>query len=141
MPRVLAVALACLLGTVLPRLLVVCTHADGVGWLELAHAPGTCHHDEHASAPAHDGAATTDPPTPLAAPRHGCEHTSVAIEILPAPRPAHNGIVLPAPAIAWAGPAAFTNAEPDPLGLHPPPTGPPRTDQRTGLRRFTLLLI
>lgn len=126
-------ALVLLLG--LPRLFVLCTHADGDASLEFAHAGGHCEHEHTVhgggtpAAPHEDGDV---------APGCSCEHDSLAIDLAPAPRPDTQADSLPAigEALPRERPAPALRTPPH----HPPATGPPRTDQRVALRASSQLL-
>ena len=142
--RALALVALLVLGLGLPRLVVICIHADGIGRVEFAHAAGACCAQElqqpawacraqHACCSQHDGG------IPMARPDHGCEHVDFAIELAPPPAGfAHHDE--PPPVVGCTQDGA-TARSPGTTVRHPPATGPPRTDRRTLLRATTLLLL
>ena len=131
--RVTLVA-ALVLGLGMSRLLVLCTHHDGQASLEWTHAEGTCcHHDGHDGDRAPGG-------DPAIAPGAGCEHDSLAFDVMPTPKPDTGGEVPAPPAFALVLFTLPPPPSPDALP-HPPATGPPRTDRRTELRATSLLLL
>jgi hypothetical protein len=135
--RTLALVALLVLGLGLPRLFVICIHADGIGRVELVHAAGACcatehHHAADACCADHGGAGH-------ATPSRGCEHVHFAVELAPPPtgQDHHDE---PPPAIGWVQDCATARSWGTTVP-HPPATGPPRTDQRTLLRATTLLLL
>lgn len=119
----------------LPRLLVLCEHECGHVSLTFAHGPGACCH-EPAPAAADDGHAG-----PRTRPDDGCDHTELAVDLAPAPRPATKAVPDTAPTCCL--PPAATPSLPALRAppRRPDPTGPPRTDRRSALRATTLLLV
>lgn len=125
----------------LPRLLVLCSHADGSSSLTFAHPAGSCCHD-HTLVPATVDAAHAGTPGggTQAEPHDHCNHSELGIELMPAPRPATYAPPVPTLVgdfVAVGVPPASPRAHPSP----PPATGPPRIDRRTALRATTLLLV
>lgn len=134
LPLRLALLAAFVLVVGLPRLLVLCTHADGEASLEWAHLEGSCCHDG-----SHD--VDADPHgEPANAPGGGCEHDSLAVDVAPPPgKGAGSDGKLP---LAFDVPRFVLPAPPSTGVLpSPPATGPPRTDQRSELRSTSLLLL
>ncbi|HZN37445.1 MAG TPA: hypothetical protein VFD82_01505 [Planctomycetota bacterium] len=134
--RTLALVALLVLGLGLPRLLVICIHADGIGRVEFVHAAGACCAQEQH----HGGACCADDGSAeLAAPGRGCEHVDFAIELAPPPagQDHHDE---PPPVFGWIQERATARTSGTTVP-HPPATGPPRTDQRTLLRATTLLLL
>jgi len=127
----LLAAVVLLLG--LPRLLVLCTHADGEASLEWAHPEGTCCHAPNGSDEPHE-------PGPALAPGGSCDHNSLSVDTAPPPP---NFAPAPPPLEPAFGAAPFVPAEPPANAAlrRPPPTGPPRTDRRAALRSTSLLLL
>jgi hypothetical protein len=125
----------------LPRLLVLCSHDDGCSSLTFAHAPGACCHDHSiaAATPRADTGSGHD--AALAVPHDHCDHSQLAVELAPAPRPDGDAAPGPAPACGLVAielpPIWPVRAQPP----QPPATGPPRVDRRTALRATTLLLL
>ena len=135
--RTLALVALLVLGLGLPRLFVICIHADGVGRVELMHAAGACCAEE----PQHavSGCCADHAGDKVAPPSRGCEHVHFAVELAPPPsgQDHHDE---PPPVFGWTEECATTRSWGTPVP-HPPATGPPRTDQRTLLRATTLLLL
>ncbi len=139
--RAVAIAALAVLVLGLQRMLVLCTH-DGITSLAFAHPVGACCADPDHPTLRPDTAAPGDQDDQ---PRQGrfddCEHSELAVELAPAPRPAADGATdplppcgampgwLPLPPSAWAAPP------------RPAATGPPRPDGRTALRATMLLLV
>jgi hypothetical protein len=134
--RVATLAALLVLALGLPRLLVLCQHADGDASLVFAHAADSCCHDASEAA-----AKDHDRDGPVLHPCRRCEHTGLSVELSPAPRP--DGAAAPTvPTVCgwstvWTPPLPAMRA----LPRHPPATGPPRVDRRTALRATTLLLV
>ena len=135
--RTLALVALLVLGLGLPRLLVICIHADGIGRVEFVHVAGACCAEEPPHAVGTFGADHGG--LPLASSDGGCEHVDFAIELAPPPDgQGHRDE--PPPVFGWTQDRATTRA----CGTtvpHPPATGPPRADRRTLLRATTLLLV
>ncbi|MBX3464540.1 MAG: DUF169 domain-containing protein [Planctomycetes bacterium] len=121
----------------LPRVLVLCTEHDGSASLAFAHAPGSCCHDATAFVVA---AGEPGIGMPCAGAHEACEHSELAVELAPAPRPHAHGAETPPP--AGSAPPALPEAPARHAApTRPPATGPPRPDARTALRATTLLLV
>lgn len=146
----------------LPRFLVVCNGPHCDGHIELTHRSGSCcdrEHQAHADDErAHEETAHRD----ACLPDEGCEHqgcgerdadgdracqghrgcVDVALGLDTGPLPER--VVLEhddppcAVAIDGVAPARLRFAT---TVVRPPPTGPPRIDQRTALRASTVLLL
>ncbi len=138
--RILAIAASWVLVLGLPRLLVHCTDAAGSGRLEFAHEAGTCRHEANLAHPVHACCTTHGDGAPTLRTDHGCDDVSFVIELLPPERHVGAGQDPPT-AIAWVTHDDTVIAAGNATGLRPPSTGPPRTDQRTALRKTTLLLL
>jgi hypothetical protein len=127
----LALAVA-VLALGLPRHLVRCEHADGEAHLEFVHAEGAHETAPAPSLPADDGDAACEA---------GCEHT--VFVVAPGTQPDH-AAAAKAAALSCLG---LVPHELPPLHERvafawlPPPTGPPRPDERTALRRTIELLL
>lgn len=144
---VLALALVIFLG--FPRLLVVCSGPHCADRIQLLHATGSCCGDEltadgdgDCASPhdSHSGSLPSDDEEQVLPAGCGCTDVPLAIDEGPAPEPPHfvvNATTAIA-SVAWQPIAVLT--EGTPLAL-PPPTGPPRTDQRIELLATTLLLL
>ena len=135
--RTLALVALLVLGLGLPRLLVFCIHADGIGRVEFAHAAGACCAEE----PQHpvNACCADDRGAQLATPGRGCEHVDFAIELAPPPS-GQDHRDEPPPVIGWIQERATTRTWGTSVP-HPPATGPPREDRRTLLRATTLMLL
>jgi hypothetical protein len=129
-----------IVGSGLPRLLVVCSGHDGRAQVEWLHAPGACceHEHGHAVAPSFDQAGTGDEDVLTADPH--CEHHEFAAELGAPPKAGQPAAA--AAAEAWLPPATAVAVLPSTLrrGL-PQATGPPRPDGLLRLRATTLLLL
>jgi hypothetical protein len=126
------VLLVLCLGTT--RSLVICTGPHCEGRIEVLHAGGSC--CEHA----HDQDADDSHGPAIS---EGCGRcVDVALGIGVGPVPERLSLDEEAPC-CWLPATSVVPRSPDlhAVVLQPPATGPPRTDQRTGLRASTLLLI
>lgn len=135
--RVAATAALLVLALGLPRLLVLCQHAGGAASLTFVHAADSCCHEhEHAQK-----AVDRDHAGPCAHPHDRCEHTHLAVEMAPAPRPDAEAGFDPLPPCAYLTMPSGTLPPPRAPPPHAAATGPPRVDRRTALRATTLLLV
>ena len=132
--RAVAAAAALVLAMGLPRLLVLCRHG-GESSLEFTHPHGAC--CQHGG-PAGDREPDRSPST---GPLEECEHTSLAVELAPTPRPDRAAPTDLPPLVGWLPPGLPRAALPQGCFVHPPSTGPPRRDRVTALHRTSLLLI
>lgn len=133
----------------LPRLLVVCSGPHCHGSIEFVHASGSCcqeHHEVEVGCGAHEHAQGDDDDGDYgegdaAEPsRSGC--TDVALSIAEGPLPERITFeLLDAPATDLVDSWLVDPPSAQPATVLPPPTGPPRTDQRTELLATTVLLI
>jgi len=125
------------------RLFVVCTGAQCTSRVELAHATGSCGAHAHGCCAGHEETKVRDEADPgeRAAPGHGhCVDVALGIAIGPLPKAVHlDAGSPPCRALAPAFHQPDRNVATD--AVRPPTTGPPRTDQRTGLLASTLLLL
>lgn len=135
--RTLALVALLVVGLGLPRLLVICIHADGIGRVEFVHAAGACCAEEPQQAAS--TCCADHGSVPHASADGGCEHLDFAIELAPPPD-GHGHRDEPPPVFAWTEDDATTRSRGTTVP-HPPATGPPRQDRRTLLRATTLLLL
>ena len=135
--RTLALVALLVVGLGLPRLLVICIHADGIGRLEFVHAAGSCCAEEPRQAAS--TCCADHGSVPHASADGGCEHLDFAIELAPPPDGQDHRHAPPS-VFGWAQDGATTRSWGTAVP-HPPATGPPRKDRRTLLRATTLLLL
>lgn len=121
----------------LPRILVMCSEEGEAPHLAFAHAPGACCEHDHERgdvAPPDDG-------TPVLRANPRCEHSELAFECAPAPRPDLAKACPPTTCLGSAAACLVVADNPDDEQRHAPATGPPRPDPRLLLRTTTLLLL
>jgi hypothetical protein len=126
------VLLVLCLGT--SRSLVICTGPHCDGRIEVSHAGGSCcQHGHDQDADHRDGPAVSGG-------CGGCVDVALGIGVGPLPERLSHDDTGPCCRLQ-ASPVVLESHDSHAVGLQPPATGPPRTDQRTGLRATTLLLI
>ena len=134
--KVLACAALLVLSLGLQRLLVVCTGPHCDRKMEFVHATGDCRAHDH-----EDEGSGADDRCDVAGEGHGsCVDVALALDTGPVPQ----RLVLDSPGPACVPAAVYLVSESLPplaAAVLPPPTGPPRIDQRTELLASTLLLL